>query len=57
MQVYFATSNKNKYREAKEIIGNVKRFEFNGNTVKMLLCSSCLKRFKFERNLAAAKAL
>ncbi len=29
MQVYFATSNKNKYREAKEIIGNVKRFEFN----------------------------
>lgn len=32
----------------------VKRFTINGNTVKMLLCSSCLKRIKFEAKKAEA---
>lgn len=31
----------------------VKRFSVDGNTVKMLLCASCLKRIKFDAKKAA----
>lgn len=37
MEIYFATSNKNKLREAKEIIGNsmeLKQFEFKHNEIR-----------------------
>ena len=36
----------------------VKRFSVDGNTVKMLLCASCLKRIKYDAKQAevAAKA-
>ena len=34
----------------------VKRFKIDGNTVKIQLCASCLKRIGFEEKLAAKAA-
>jgi ribosomal protein L28 len=32
----------------------IKRFVIDGNTVKVQLCASCLKRINYEKNLEAA---
>jgi large subunit ribosomal protein L28 len=33
-----------------------RRFEINGTSVKLMICSSCLKRLKFEENKAKVAA-